>query len=103
KMVTSKNMEGLQWFAQNAWKSDLTQHFMLNSIPRFILLDEEGKIIDPSAERPSGKIRETLEKHLADKDTYSHRYGYYESNVGRLGEAHFLSGLGMITLTCSPS
>jgi thiol-disulfide isomerase/thioredoxin len=68
KMVTSKNMEGLQWYAQNAWKSDLTQHFMVNSIPRFLLLDEEGKIIDPSAERPSGKIRQTLEKHLNNKN-----------------------------------
>lgn len=61
KMGKSKNMEGLQWFAQNAWKSDFTQHFMVNSIPRFLLLDEEGKIIDPFAERLSGKIRQTLE------------------------------------------
>jgi len=67
KMVKSKNMVGLQWFTQNAWNSDFTQHFMVNSIPRFLLLDEEGKIIDPFAERPSGKIRETLEKHLANK------------------------------------
>jgi hypothetical protein len=42
---------------------------MVNSIPRFILLDEEGKIIDPSAERPSGTIRESLEKHLPKKDS----------------------------------
>ena len=67
KMVKSKNMVGLQWFTQNAWNSDFTQHFMVNSIPRFLLLDEEGKIIDPFAERPSGKIRGTLEKHLANK------------------------------------
>ena len=67
KMVKSKNMEGLQWFAQNAWESDFTQHFMVNSIPRFVLLDEEGKIIDPLAERPSGNIRDTLEKHLAKR------------------------------------
>lgn len=67
KMVKSKNMVGLQWFTQNAWNSDFTQHFMVNSIRRFLLLDEEGKIIDPFAERPSGKIRGTLEKHLANK------------------------------------
>ncbi|MCL6261421.1 TlpA family protein disulfide reductase [Aquiflexum sp. TKW24L] len=64
KMVKNKKMEGLQWFAANAWQSELTQFFMVNSIPRFILLDKEGKIIDPSAERPSGKIREVLDKHL---------------------------------------
>jgi len=67
KMVKAKNMEGLQWFAENAWKSDLAQHFMVNAIPRFLLLDAEGKIIDPSADRPSGNIRETLDKYLAEK------------------------------------
>jgi thiol-disulfide isomerase/thioredoxin len=64
KMVKNKKMDGLQWFAANAWKSELTQFFLVNSIPRFILLDKEGKIIDPSAERPSGKIREILDEHL---------------------------------------
>ena len=64
KMVKNKKMDGLQWFAANAWKSELTQFFLVNSIPRFILLDKEGKIIDPSAERPSGKIREILDEQL---------------------------------------
>lgn len=64
KMVKSKNMDGLQWIAENAWKSDLNRYFMVNSIPRFILLDQDGKIIDPTAERPSGNIRETLDQFL---------------------------------------
>ena len=64
KMVKNKKMEGLQWFAENAWQSELAQFFMVNAIPRFLLLDKEGKIIDPSAERPSGNIREILDKHL---------------------------------------
>jgi thiol-disulfide isomerase/thioredoxin len=64
KMVQDKNMGGLQWLADNAWKSEITQHFMVNSIPRFILLDQKGEIIDPTAERPSGNIRETLDKFL---------------------------------------
>lgn len=64
KMVKNKKMEGLQWFAENAWQSEITQFFMVNAIPRFLLLDAEGKIIDPSAERPSGSIRDTLDKHL---------------------------------------
>lgn len=64
KMVKAKNMQGLQWFTENAWKSDIAQHFHVNGIPRFLLLDKEGKIIDPSADRPSGAIRETLDKYL---------------------------------------
>ena len=64
KMVKNKKMDGLQWFAANAWQSELAKFFMVNAIPRFLLLDKEGKIIDPSAERPSGNIREILDKHL---------------------------------------
>ncbi|MCH7399168.1 TlpA family protein disulfide reductase [Belliella sp. DSM 107340] len=64
KMVKAKNMEGLQWFTENAWRSEIAQHFMVNAIPRFLLLDKEGKVLDPSADRPSGKIRETVDKHL---------------------------------------
>jgi thioredoxin-related protein len=63
-MVEDKNMEGLQWLAENAWRSEITKHFMVYSIPRFFLLDQEGKIIDPSADRPSGNIRATLDQFL---------------------------------------
>ena len=64
KMVKAKNMEGLHWFAADAFKSGITRHFMVNGIPRFILLDLDGKIIDPSADKPSGDIRATLDQHL---------------------------------------
>lgn len=64
KMVTNKKMEGYQWFAEGAWQSELVKHFMINGIPRFILLDKAGKVLDPSADRPSGSIRQTLDLHL---------------------------------------
>ena len=64
KMVAEKNMGGYTWFAENAWQSELAEHFMIRGIPRFLLLDRERRIIDPSAERPSGRIRETLNEHL---------------------------------------
>ncbi|GAB3009571.1 hypothetical protein GCM10027284_29990 [Cyclobacterium sediminis] len=71
KMVNTKKMEGYQLYAKNARKSDFSQYFMVNSIPRFILLDENSKIIDPHAERPSGMIRESLDKHLTNIDSKS--------------------------------
>ncbi len=64
KMVKTKKMDGLQWFTENAWQSDLAQHFKVNGIPRFILLDKDGKIIDPSADRPSGDIRSIINQYL---------------------------------------
>lgn len=47
KMVTEKKMGGHQWFAENARQSDHAQHFNIKAIPRLILLDKIGKIIDP--------------------------------------------------------
>jgi len=64
KMVTEKKMAGHQWFTENAWQSDLAKHYNIMAIPRFILLDKEGKIIDPSAPRPSGSIRSVVDKYL---------------------------------------
>ncbi|TVR70465.1 MAG: TlpA family protein disulfide reductase [Marinilabiliales bacterium] len=64
KMVTEKNMQGYNWYAENAWESEISEHFNIRAIPRFLLLDRERRVIDPSAERPSGRIRETLDQHL---------------------------------------
>lgn len=64
KMVADKGMDGYQWYASGAWQSDFAQHFIVTGIPRFILIDEEGKIIDPSAKRPSGGIAATLQSYL---------------------------------------
>jgi thiol-disulfide isomerase/thioredoxin len=61
KMVKAKGMQGLQWYAPG---TELVQHFMANAIPRYILIDREGKIIDPIADGPSGNIRAMLDKHL---------------------------------------
>ncbi len=64
KMVTEKNMQGYNWYAENAWESEISEHFHIRAIPRFLLLDRDRRVIDPSAERPSGRIRETLDQHL---------------------------------------
>ncbi len=64
KMVTEKNMQGYNWYAENAWESEISKHFNIRAIPRFLLLDRERRVIDPAADRPSGRIRETLDQHL---------------------------------------
>lgn len=47
-----------------AWKPEISQHFILNAISRFLLLDKKGKVIDPSGARPSGNIRDMVDKFL---------------------------------------
>ncbi len=68
KVLETEEMEGHQWFTDNAWQSDFTRHFSVNSIPRFLLLDADGKIIDPKADRPSGGIRQVIDRHLPERE-----------------------------------
>ena len=53
QMVADKNLGGLQLFADNNWMSSFMTAYGINSIPRFILLDPQGNIVDPDAARPS--------------------------------------------------
>ncbi len=60
KMVKEEEMKGIQLFAKG-WQSDIAKNYIIHSIPRFILIDKEVKIIDVNAPRPSGEIKEVLE------------------------------------------
>ena len=63
-MVT-KELAGIQLFADNDWNSDFVKAYGINGIPRFILIDPQGNIVDANAERPSSPALTTqLEKLL---------------------------------------
>ncbi len=65
QMIADKQLGGLQLFADNSFDSDFMNAFAVNSIPRFILLDPEGKIVTTEAPRPSyEKTRELLDSLL---------------------------------------
>ncbi len=67
-MVKNKNLKGYQLYANGeAFDSKIANDFMIGSIPRFILIGPDGKIIDPNAERPSGEIKRRLKKLLNEK------------------------------------
>lgn len=62
KMVDDKELGGVQLMADNAWQSKFVTDYRVNGIPRFILIDPEGKIVSADAPRPSDKkLIETLE------------------------------------------
>ena len=52
-MVKAKNMSGIQLIAPGNFKSDFVKKYGITSIPRFILIDPKGKIVDFDAIRPS--------------------------------------------------
>jgi thiol-disulfide isomerase/thioredoxin len=63
--VTEKQLGGVQLFADKNWNSDFIKHFEINSIPRFLLIDPSGKVVNADADRPSNpKLQKTLDALL---------------------------------------
>ena len=63
--VKDKQLGGIQLFADNNWNSDFIKAFAINSIPRFILIDPDGKVVDADVMRPSNpELQVKLDKLL---------------------------------------
>ncbi len=60
-MVEEKELSGVQLMADNDWKSSICEDYAIRGIPRFILIDKDGNILDKNAPRPSSsEIKEVL-------------------------------------------
>ncbi len=55
KMIEEKELKGVQLMADNAFQSDFVQDYLIMGIPRFILIDPNGNIVNSNAPRPSDK------------------------------------------------
>lgn len=62
--VKDEDLQGVQIFAENAWKSSFVTEFEIKSIPRFILIGPDGMVVDPDAPRPSDPALVELFKDL---------------------------------------
>jgi thiol-disulfide isomerase/thioredoxin len=51
--VDEKQLGGIQLFADKNWNSDFMMSYGVTSIPRFILIDPNGKVVKSDAARPS--------------------------------------------------
>jgi thiol-disulfide isomerase/thioredoxin len=60
KMISTEALGGIQLLADNDWKSQFVQDYLIQGIPHFILLDPNGNIINANAPRPSEKELITL-------------------------------------------
>lgn len=54
-MVEEENLVGLQLFSDKNWESDFVKNYNIQGIPRFILIDPNGNVVDANAPRPSSK------------------------------------------------
>jgi thiol-disulfide isomerase/thioredoxin len=67
-MVEDRELKGYQLFANGkAFRSKLAKDYLINSIPRFIIIGPDGEIIDPNAERPSQGVGERLKQLVSDE------------------------------------
>ena len=65
KMVEDQKLGGIQLMAENAWQSSFTTAYGIDSIPRFLLIDPKGNVVESNAKRPSDpKLQEQLDKLL---------------------------------------
>ncbi|OFY73035.1 MAG: hypothetical protein A2236_12855 [Bacteroidetes bacterium RIFOXYA2_FULL_33_7] len=46
-------IHGTNLLSPGGWNSDVTKHFQIRSIPRYLLIDKSGKVVDNNAKRPS--------------------------------------------------
>ena len=59
------NMSGLNLWANENWSGILGRNYDVISFPRYVLIGEDGKIIDPYAKKPSTGLMSEIEKLLA--------------------------------------
>ena len=52
-MVKEQNLGGIQLFADKNWNSAFVQAYNIQGIPKFILIDTAGNIVEANAPRPS--------------------------------------------------
>ena len=65
KFVSDKQLGGIQLFADKNWNSEFITALGINSIPRFILIDPKGVVVNSDADRPSDpKLQEKLDSLL---------------------------------------
>jgi len=52
-MIVDKELEGIQIIADKAWRSKFVTDYVIEGIPRFILINKDGNLMDPMAPRPA--------------------------------------------------
>lgn len=64
-MVDQKELGGVQLFADNDWNSQFVKDYGIQGIPRFILIDPNGNVVESDASRPSNpELRKKLDALL---------------------------------------
>ncbi|MFL5763224.1 MAG: TlpA family protein disulfide reductase [Bacteroidia bacterium] len=66
KKIAEKEIAGIHLISKGGFESQIAKSYNIKSIPRYIIIGKDGKIINSFAKRPSGKVKEDLDK-LVDR------------------------------------
>jgi hypothetical protein len=67
KAINDLGIEGTLWISPGNWKSKACNYFQIGSIPRYMIMNKQGVIVDMNAKRPADpEVLQTLLK-LADE------------------------------------
>lgn len=70
ELVKDKNGATLQLNVPDGFKSEVAKHYGIRSVPRIVIIDQQGKIVDAFAKRPSDpKLYQQLLKLLNKEET----------------------------------
>ena len=53
KALSTYKLEGVHGLSPGGWNSFVAKYYQINSIPRYLLIDKKGNVVDPNAKRPS--------------------------------------------------
>ncbi len=62
KALQNYDLEGIQLIADNGWESSIIKDYNIHTIPRFILIDKEGNIINTDAPSPTRGLSKLLDE-----------------------------------------
>lgn len=66
KMVTEKELKGVHLISNKEFDPGFSKLYNVKSIPRYFIIDKNGLISNNNPERPSGNVKEELEKLLGN-------------------------------------
>lgn len=67
KAINELKIDGTHGLSQGGWGSEVTAKFGVNSIPRYLIFDKKGNVVDANAPRPSDpRTIQILRKLAAD-------------------------------------
>jgi thiol-disulfide isomerase/thioredoxin len=62
KKIEELHLTGVQLIVKDKWDSQFRKDYHINWTPTYILIDKEGRFLDARAPKPSGNLRELIDK-----------------------------------------